>query len=61
MGTSLYPARGHAREHEHRIKAGLNTGDHIGIHPVADHNGLFGVYAEDTQAGAHHEGGSACR
>lgn len=50
-------ARGHAAEHEHGRHAALHTGDDVGVHAVADHDGLAGMAAEDAQTGAHHEPG----
>lgn len=48
-------ARGHAAEHEHGGHAALHAGDDIGVHAVADHDGLTRVASEHAQAGAHHE------
>ena len=48
-------ARGHAAEHEHGGHAALHAGDDVGVHAVADHDGLARVAAEHAQAGAHHE------
>ena len=48
-------ARGHAREHEDRLQAGLEAGDHVGVHAIADHRGGLGVRVERVERRPHHQ------
>ena len=48
-------ARGDAREHQHRGHTALHTGDHVGVHAVADHDGFAGVAVELFESRAHHQ------
>ena len=48
-------ARRHAGQHQDRLHAGLEAGDDVGVHAVADHRGRLGVRVERVERGAHHE------
>ena len=50
-----FRARGAAAQHEHGVQTGLDAGNDVGVHAVADHDRLVRMYAEQAQTGAHHE------
>ena len=49
-------AGGNAGKHQYGGHAAFQTGDHIGIHAVADHDCLGGVALQHAKTGAHHQG-----
>ena len=46
---------GYTGKYKNCVKACLNTGDHIGIHTVTDHNRFIGMYSENAKSGTHHQ------
>ena len=46
---------GHAREHQHSVHAGLNAGHHVGVHAVADDNGVLRRGLQAALGVAHHQ------
>ena len=46
---------GNAGENQNRGHTAFQTGDHVRIHPVADHHRFCGVALQNPKAGAHHE------
>jgi hypothetical protein len=46
---------GGAGQDKDTAKAGLETADDVGVHPVADHHGRLGVRLDPVQRAAHHQ------
>lgn len=47
---------GDAGEDQQGVQAAFDSGDHVGVHAVSDHDGVVGVDAQHTKACAHHQG-----
>ena len=48
-------ARRHAGQDEHGFESGFSADAHIGIHAIADHDRILGMFVEMAQCGAHHQ------
>ena len=55
IALGLLAVRGDAREHEDRLESRLESGHHVGVHPVADHRGVLGVGLDRVQRRTHHQ------
>ena len=56
---TVHPERfrsGDAGKHQNSGHAAFQAGDDIGIHAVADHDGIGGMAVQHPQTGAHHQG-----
>ena len=54
-------APGRAGEHQDRVQPGLDAGDDVGVHPVADHDRVLRVRLDACSARCAASSGSACR